>query len=367
MWEIRAVGQQCAKPSTRGFGLSRLGWLPVVLVLGAAAMARPVGAQVRVGVGFRVEIVATGIARPIQLALSPAGDLVVLSHGSTDAVAAEVFSLDLARPVPIDAARAPRIVVPFAREARKTAFGSLALAPGSGDVYLGEENGNRIYRLTPEPRLVPVAVGLRHLVGGSSIAFDAQGRLLALDFASPETALRAETPPPPEFDWLAGEAYVGPVVFRVEVGEGTPLPRRLDLLPPLYPRGGRPGAAGEPLSRIIALVAPPGDATLLVDSLGQVFRLGPDGLRRVARLPAGHYHRTSLAVAPDGGLLVSTGLHVRTLYRVAPDGAVSVVAGELGDPNGVIVDRTGAIYVAETALHRIVRIVPVTPPPASRR
>jgi sugar lactone lactonase YvrE len=72
-------------------------------------------------------------------------------------------------------------------------------------------------------------------------------------------------------------------------------------------------------------------------------------------------------VAPDGGLLVSTGLHVRTLYRVAPDGAVSVVAGELGDPNGVIVDRTGAIYVAETALHRIVRIVPVTPPPASRR
>lgn len=337
--------------------MSRLCWKPFALVLSLAAVATaPVAAQVRVGVGLRVEVVATGIERPIQLALSPSGGLIVLSHGSAGPVAAEVFSLDLAQTTPVDAAHAPRIVIPFAREPRKAAFGSLAIAPGSGDVYLGEENGNRVYRLTPGPRLVPVAVGLRHLVGGSSIAFDAQGRLLALDFASPETALRAETTPPRDLDWLAGEAYQGPLVFRVEVGEDGPLPRRLDFLTPLYPRGSRAALVREPPSRIISLAPVPDGDVLLLDSLGQVFRLGVEGLRRLARLPSGHYHRTSLAVAPDRALLVSAGFHIRALYRVGPDGGVTVVASDLGDPNGVAVDAAGTIYLAETALHRIIRI-----------
>ena len=30
--------------------------------------------------------------------------------------------------------------------------------------------------------------------------------------------------------------------------------------------------------------------------------------------------------------------------------------GELGDPGGIVLDTAGALYVAETALHRIIRI-----------
>ena len=35
---------------------------------------------------------------------------------------------------------------------------------------------------------------------------------------------------------------------------------------------------------------------------------------------------------------------------------MSIVASELGDPGGIVLDREGALYVAETALHRIIRI-----------
>jgi hypothetical protein len=364
MKDDRCVGET----SIWSFGLSRptleRAVAPAALFAGAltllvaAVVPGTAAGEVRVAEGWQVEVVVTGIVRPIQLAFARPGSLVILTHGAGGEAAAEVFSLDLAQPLPVDASRSPRIVIPFARGPRKTAFGSLAIAPGSGDVYLGEENGNRVYRLTPGPHLVPVAVGLRHLVGGSSLAFDARGRLLLLDYASPETALRAETALPPELDWLAAEAYRGPLVFRVEIGPTAPLPRRLDFVPPLYPRGWVTGGTAEILSRFMSLVAAPAGDVLLLDSLGQVFRLDAEGLRGVARLPGGHYHRTNLALAPDGGLLVSTGFHVRILYRVSPDGALSVVATELGDPSGVVVDAAGWIYVAETALHRIIRIRP---------
>jgi hypothetical protein len=35
---------------------------------------------------------------------------------------------------------------------------------------------------------------------------------------------------------------------------------------------------------------------------------------------------------------------------------VTSVAHDLGDPQGIVVDRWGDLYVAETALHRIIRI-----------
>ena len=46
----------------------------------------------------------------------------------------------------------------------------------------------------------------------------------------------------------------------------------------------------------------------------------------------------------------------RQIFRISPAGQVSIVAGELGDPGGIVLDREGALYVAETALHRIIRI-----------
>jgi glucose/arabinose dehydrogenase len=102
-----------------------------------------------------------------------------------------------------------------------------------------------------------------------------------------------------------------------------------------------------------------GDDLIVLSTVGDVFRLGPDGdLRFIARLPVGHYHRTSLAMGPDGSVFVSGGFQIQKIFRVSPAGEVSMVAGELGDPGGIVFDRTGALYVAETALHRIIRIAP---------
>jgi len=298
--------------------LAGVGWL-LSASLGPAA-------AVDVSEGFRVEVVVTGIPRPIQIANAGDGTVVVLGHGWRGDAAAELYRIDLRGSLPVDAARAPRVVVPFATEPRKTVFGSLAVDSKTGDLYLGEENGNRIYRLGADQRLRAVAVGLNHLLGGSAIALDQQGRLVFLDYASPEMHLRSETPLPPSLSWLTEEGYRGPEVFRADVHEGQPLPRRADLLPPILPRSGTTVAGQEPMWRLIGVTAS-GDDLVLLSAVGEVFRLGPDGeLRSVARLPAGHYHRTNMAIGPDGSVFVCGGFHIRQIFRIRPSGEVSIVA-----------------------------------------
>jgi hypothetical protein len=309
--------------------------------------------------GFRVEVVATGVPRPIQLALDPRGRLVVLSSGWFGDSAGEIYRLDLRGPLPIAAARVPRVVIPFADEIRKAVLGSLAVDPRSGSLFVGEENGNRIYRLGDDPRLQAVAVGLNHLLGGTALTLDGQGRLVFIDYASQEANLRSETPLPPSLSGLVDEGYRGPLVFRIDLTEDRPLPRRADLLVPILPRKEtiRPGR--EPMWRLIGVTTTPGDDLVFLSSVGEVLRLGPDGeLRLVVRLPAGHYHRTNLTTGPDGSIFVCAGYQIRQIFRISPAGRVSVVASELGDPGGIVLDASGALYVPEAALHRIIRIVP---------
>jgi len=339
--------------------MSRLSWLAVLLGLGSGLAPTSASTEGQVAGGFRFEVVATSIPRPAQLALTASGRLVVLSHGWRGDAAAEIFWLDPRGALPVNASVAPRVVIPFAEGPRKTALGSLAVDPKSGDLFLGEENGNRIYRLTGDKRLTPVAVGLNHLLGGSSLAIDPQGRLVVLDYASFESQLRSEDPLPPSLDWLAVEDYTGPLVFRIDPEENVPLPRRLELVAPIFPKRPVRRVAGEPLHRFIAVVPMGRGELTLLNSIGEVFVLSADGdLRRLTRLPSGHFHRTSTAAAPDGSVFVSSGFHIRELYRVSPAGVVTSIARDLGDPQGVAVDRSGALYVAETALHRIIRIVP---------
>jgi hypothetical protein len=340
----------------------RLGLLAAGMLTVAAAVDHGSEATgVQTAPGLAVEVVATNVGRPIQLAFDGDGRLVVLSHGRRGDAAGEVLRLDVGEPLPVDAEQVPRIVIPFSAGPRKPTLGSLAVDVRSGDLYLGEENGNRVYRLSADSRLSPVAVGLNHLVGGSSIALDPESRLIALDYVSPETQGRAEVTPPPGLDAFAPGSYHGPVVFRVSLGDEAAPARRLDLVRPFFPRG-LVAPPGDLLTRLIAVTAHPSGDLVLVDSLGQVFRLTAAAeLRLLTRLPAGHYQRTSIDLTPDGALLVSTGLHVRRLLRVSAAGVTTTLASELGDPNGVAVDAASRIYVAETALHRIVRLAPTRP------
>jgi hypothetical protein len=354
----------CAQPSIRCFIVSRLTWaaLAVTLVLAASVWPHRGAAEPRLTDGLRIEVVATAVPRPAQLALTSSGRLVVLSHGWRGDSAAEIFWLDPAAGLPINAALVPRIVIPFADGPRKNALGSLAVHPQTDDLFLGEENGNRIYRFGADKRLVPLIVGLNHLLGGSSFAVDAFGRLAVLDYASFESQLRSEAPPPASLAWLATEDYQGPLVFRVDPAAGIPLPRRLELVAPSFPRPPVRKVVGEPLNKFIAVVARGAGELTLLTSIGEVFVLSTDGLlRRVTRLPSGHFNRTSLALGPDGSVYVSSGFHIREVYRVSPTGAVTSIASGLGDPQGIAVDPTGVLYIAETALHRIIRLVPATP------
>ncbi|HEX5530676.1 MAG TPA: hypothetical protein VFZ82_14000 [Methylomirabilota bacterium] len=354
--------------------MSRLRWGigirgSALVVLGALlAGLGPGSPGVDVAADLRAEVVVVGVPRPVQLAVDGAGHLVILSHGWRGDAAAKLYRVELAA-LPVDVARAPRVVVPFSEEHRQLAFGSLALDPRSGDLYMGEENGNRVYRLSARGRLTLFGVGLNQLLGGSSLTFDRRGRLVVLDYASPEAQQRSETPPPASFDGLDANAYHGPVVIRLDPRDDVPLPRRFDLITPIVPGPSAPPPGVEPLFRFISVATTPSHGIVLLDSVGQLFVLTSDRLLRpLARLPSGHYHRTHMAVGADGSVFVSSGFQIRKIFRVFPSGAVTVVARNLADPEGIAVDDAGDLYVAENALHRVIRIrSPITLPRASPR
>lgn len=330
MWSVRALGV-------------------AGLVLGAAA---PGPGQLEVV----PEIVATGVPRPLQLAIDDR-TLVVLSPGWRGDSAGEIFRVDLEAPLPHDLSRQPRTRVPFP-DARMSTFGSLAIHPSSRDVFLGEENGTRLYRLSGGERLTPYASGLHRLPGGGAISFDGLGRLLVVDYVD-QTLSPGEERALPGLEALRDEDYRGPLVFRLVLDPEVPLPRRLDRMAPLFPRAWGGAKGGALLPRLISIAATDGGDVALLSSSGEVLRLSPaGGLRSLARLPLGHgqYNRTNMVAAPDGGLFISGGFHVGRIFHVSPGGVVSTVASGLADPEGIALDPAGHLYVAESSFHRIVRL-----------
>src|SRR5881394_2990737 len=138
------------------------------------------------------EVVATGVPRPLQLALDRR-TLVVLGPGARGDSAGEVYRLDLSA-LPVDVSRLPRVRVPFL-DGRLATLGSMALEPASRDLFVGEENGTRVYRLDAHERLTPYLDGLRRLPGGSALTFDGAGRLLLVDHADPLLSPIEDRPP----------------------------------------------------------------------------------------------------------------------------------------------------------------------------
>jgi len=325
----------------------------VALALCAAlALAAGVGG-LATGVerGRGLEVVVTGVSRPLQLVATGRG-LLVLAAGSRGDVAGELYRIEPVRSHPVDLAGQPWLRLPFMKTG-PAALGSLAARSEGEDLYLGEENGRRLWRLGADGPLVPYGTGLSRLAGGSTLAVDAGGRLLVLDHVDPRVS-------PPDEAWpglehLRDEAYEGSVLYRVALDAPVVLPRRFDRIAPLWPRGWAVPGREAPLPRFVAL-APSGDDVILLDSGGQLYRLGGAG-RPVAwtSLPAGQYLRVNMTAGPGGILYVSGGFWVARVFRVTPDGAVLTLAAGLADPQGLaLVD--GHLYVAESALHRVVRL-----------
>jgi hypothetical protein len=298
--------------------------------------------------------VATGVPRPLQLVVD--GDsLVILSPGRRGDSAGEIHRVDLSGDLPVDLSREPRIRIPFTDSAMAT-LGSLALDPVTRQLFLGEENGRRVYRLTGDERLILYATGLRRLGGGATLAFNRAGRLLIVDYVDPLPS-PGEERTPPGLEQFREEDYRGPLVFRLALDPDIPLPRRLDRLAPLFPRGWGGRGGGGLLPRLISVAETAAGELVFLTSMGELYRLGVDGtLAPFARLPRGQYNRTSMVAAPDGALLVSGGFHVAAVFRVAPDSTVTTVAENLADPEGIALDARGHLFVAESSFHRIVRL-----------
>jgi len=279
---------------------------------------------------------------------------VVLSPGSGD-VAGEIYRVDLTGELPVNLARQPRLTIPFA-DSRTAALGSLALDPSSRELILGEENGSAIYRLAQDGRLVTYATGLNRLAGGGTLAFDRAGRLLILDLADPRLSADSERLPPGLED-LREEDYRGPLVFRLTPDPTLPLPRRLGRAAPLFPRAWGGKAGGALLPRLLAVAPLDSGDLVFLSSAGDLYRLTSEGRFTVfARLPHGFYNRITMVAEPDGSVLVSGGFHVPRILRVSAEGVVSVLADDLADPEGIALDGRGHLYVAESSLHRIVRL-----------
>jgi hypothetical protein len=298
------------------------------------------------------EVVVTGVPRPVQLAIDRR-TLVVLSPSAQGDSAGEIHRVELDEVFPVDVSRRPRVRIPFV-DTQLAALGSMALEPTTRDLFLGEENGKRVYRLDGNERLTVYLDGLRRLPGGSALVFDDAGRLVLLDHADPLIS-PGEERPPRELEQFRDEDYRGPLVFRLSLDPTIPLPRRIDRMPPLFPRawGGRAG--GAMLPRLVA-VAPIDGGLAVVGSEGTLYRVAADSrLVPVVTLTSGQYLRINMLAAPAGGVFVSGGFSVGVIFHISPDGALTRLAGPLADPQGLALGPDGYLYVAESSLHRIVR------------
>jgi hypothetical protein len=321
----------------------------VALVSVLLALTSASGRDTAAPSGF--EVVATGVPRPLQLALDR-GTLIVLGPGSRGDSAAEIYRIDLGA-LPADVSRLPRVRVPFL-DGHLATLGSMVVEPASRDLFVGEENGRRVYRLDAHERLTSYLDGLHRLPGGSSLAFDAAGRLLVVDHADPLIS-PSEEKPPPGLEQFRDEDYRGPLLFRITLDATLPLPRRADRIPPFYPRnwGGRTG--GAMLPRLVA-VAAVGDDLVMIASSGVVYRLTGERLTPLATLPRGQYLRINMVTGPDDSVFVSGGFSIGYIFRVARDGHVVTLPGPIGDPQGLALAPDGYLYVAESSLHRIIRL-----------
>ncbi len=292
--------------------------------------------------GYGLEIVGVGFRLPQDLAVESPDAVWLLTQ--TDPVGGGSGAL---RRVPLTGAgrievdSLPAISIPFSPGPARFRAGSLARHPTTGDLYVAEQSGRHIFRVSPRGEVVLYARGLNRLAETKALCFDPEGRLVVLDFAGRSLVADAGDGTLRE---LFGDAdpYVGPVLYRLRVDEALPLPRNLEHANPAFPsRAVR--QPGTHLERRVAVLAVPSGDLILSAQAGMVDRLRPDGsLERVARLPAAR----AVAAGPAGELYGLDSLGGR-IVRIGPDGTVQPFVEGLVRPAALTTLPDGSLLVAE--------------------
>lgn len=325
----------------------------VLILASLAAAAPPDGVQVPAG--YRAEVLAVGLSQPIDLALAPDGDLLVLNHLGREGAASEIVRIPLPAPaIPLAAADLPRTPIPFGPGRQQYRMGALTIHPRSGQVVLSELYGQRVVLVPPGGPAGPYAVGFRYLARGA-VRFDGGGHLWILVTGAGAAAGSAD-PMDQAREWFPDQEEEGPMLYRVSLADRVPLPRDARYWRPIFPRGEPDRRVLKGLDRPDVLAAAPGGELYLGTlTSGEVYKVSEaGGLSAMGRIPRGR-HR--LAVSPAGDLFLSHWLS-RTIFRMSPDGSLTTFATGLSSPAGIAVDRDGTLYVAESEANRVLRIAP---------
>lgn len=310
--------------------------------------------------GYRLEVLGVGFQLPQDLAFDPPDGLWVLSQADRGGGAGSLTRVPLTGSTPIDAATLPAISIPFASERAPFRVGSVARDPNTGDLYVAEGLGRHLLRVSPHGPpaggrpgnpVVLYARGLNLLSDSRSLAFDAEGRLVVLDFTGRSAVADADVGGLRElFD--ESDRYVGPLVYRLRVDEALQLPRNLEHARPAFP----PSALrqqGARFPRYVGVLALPTGDLILSGSAGEIDRLRPDGtIAPVARVPAARV----VAAGRDGDLYAVDFLGGR-IVRVGRDGTVHPFVEGLVRPAAVTILPDGTVLIAEDT-SRLLRLRP---------
>lgn len=361
------VSNRLAFARRNRLGVCRGTWtLAVLLLLSNLSEAAMPLQDIVVRPGFQAEVAVVGVADPMDLAIDRPGSLVILDRGDPMESGQVLIRVPLPAPggPPIDARTAPRILVPIGRGGLAYPAGAIAVHPTSGDIFLSEFGGKRLYRLDRSGRLSLYATGF-WMLPRTAVRFDRDQDLFVLDFSGQRAVPEAD--PYMEDRDLLGEARdpAETVIYRVKVNQSHPLPRQSAYWQPIVALPLRsPGSSPSPDWNGGIAVGPEG--SLFLATLTGLFQI--DGARFAlhGRIANG---RTP-TVCPSGDLYVFQErlghvlVHLTggAVMRVDRNGDAVEVIGNLGGTHGLVCDEQGRLYVADSLRNRILRVSRVTIP-----
>jgi hypothetical protein len=299
----------------------------------------------RLPAGYRLEVIGTGFRLPQDLAVESATAVWLLSQADGAEGAGSLLRVPLDHPEPVDARALAAISIPYAPGPARFRVGSLARHPGTGHLYVAEQSGRHLFRVSPAGQVVLYARGLERLAETRAVAFDGAGRLVILDFTGAPLLADAS---PGSFRELFGAGESGPALYRLRVDdEVVALPRNVEALVPFF-TGGR--ARLPRWGGVFALAT--GDL-VLSSSGGRIDRLRPDGTVVPA---AGRAAADVVAAGPRGELYGVDTMRGR-IVRILPDGAVEEFVQGLVRPRALAVLPDESLIVAGDT-GRLIRLRP---------